>query len=80
MNNSNIKVYFSGFQGESDYQLYFSIGLMVLWQNAKKHQNCVDGGGTCWLQVTTILAGINLPTHKTPFQSSRIILILEYMI
>jgi hypothetical protein len=41
-NNSNIGVYYSVFQGESDYQLYFSIGIMVLWQSAKNTQNCVQ--------------------------------------
>jgi hypothetical protein len=53
-NNSNLGVYNSEFQGESEYQFYFSIGLMVLWQIDKKHQNCVGGGGTCWLQITTL--------------------------
>jgi hypothetical protein len=38
-NNSNIGVYNPELQGESDYQLRFSIGLMVLWQNAKNAQN-----------------------------------------
>jgi hypothetical protein len=41
-NNSNLGVYNSVFQGESEYQLYFSIGLMILWQNAKNAQNCVQ--------------------------------------
>jgi hypothetical protein len=45
-NNSRKRADYSKFQGESDYQLYFSIGLMILWQNTKKHQNCVGGGGT----------------------------------
>jgi hypothetical protein len=40
------RVYYPVFQGESDYQLYFSIGAMILWQSAKKHQNCV-GGDAC---------------------------------
>jgi hypothetical protein len=38
-NNSNLGVYDSEFQGESDYQLHFPIGAMVLWQNAKNAQN-----------------------------------------
>ena len=42
MNNSNIGVYYLVFQGESDYQLYFSIGALVLWQSAKNTQNCVQ--------------------------------------
>jgi hypothetical protein len=42
LNNSNIGVYYSVFQGESDYQLYFSIGALVLWQSAKNTQNCVQ--------------------------------------
>jgi hypothetical protein len=42
MNNSNIGVYYSVFQGESDYQLCFSIGVMVLWQSAENTQNCVQ--------------------------------------
>jgi uncharacterized Tic20 family protein len=42
INNSNIGAYYSSFQGESDYQLCFSIGALILWQSAKKHQNCVD--------------------------------------
>jgi hypothetical protein len=33
-NNSNLGVYDSEFQGESEYQLYFSIGAIVLWQIA----------------------------------------------
>jgi hypothetical protein len=45
LNNSNIGVYYSVFQGESDYQLYFSIGVMILWQSTKKHQNYA--GDTC---------------------------------
>jgi hypothetical protein len=49
-NNSNIGVYDPEFKGESEYQLCFSIGLMLLWQNAKKHQNCVGGGGTYCLE------------------------------
>jgi hypothetical protein len=32
-----------------------------------------------WLLITTKLPTSNLRTHQTPFQSSRIILILEYM-
>src|SRR6202035_604921 len=43
INNSNIGIYYLVFQEESDYQLYFSIGVMILWQSAKKHQNCVGG-------------------------------------
>jgi hypothetical protein len=43
-NNSTIGVYDPEFPGKSEYQLCFSIGLMVLWQNTKKHQNCVGGG------------------------------------
>jgi hypothetical protein len=42
--NSNIGVYDSEFEGDSEYQLCFSIGLILLWQIAKKHQNCVGGG------------------------------------
>jgi hypothetical protein len=49
--NSNIDVYDSEFQGDSEYQLCFSIGAMVLWQNAKKHQNCVGGGTTDHHQI-----------------------------
>jgi hypothetical protein len=41
-NNSNPGVYDSEFQGESEYQLYFSIGVMILWKNTKKHQNYID--------------------------------------
>jgi hypothetical protein len=43
MDSSNIGVYYSVYQRESDYQLCFSIGVMILWQSAKKHQNCVAG-------------------------------------
>jgi hypothetical protein len=39
-NNSNLGVYDSEFQGESEYQLCFSIGAMILWQNAKNTQIC----------------------------------------
>jgi hypothetical protein len=42
MNNSNIGVYYSVFQGESNYQLYFSIGALLLWQSVKNTQNCVQ--------------------------------------
>jgi hypothetical protein len=42
MINSRKRIYYSVFQGESDYQLYFSIGVMVLWQSAKNTQNCVQ--------------------------------------
>jgi hypothetical protein len=42
MINSRKRIYYSIFQGESDYQLYFSIGVMVLWQSAKNTQNCVQ--------------------------------------
>jgi hypothetical protein len=41
-NNSDIGVYDSVFQEESEYQLYFSIGLIVFWENAKNAQNCVQ--------------------------------------
>jgi hypothetical protein len=41
-NNSSTGVYNPEFQGESGYQLWFSIGLIVLWQNAKNTQNCVQ--------------------------------------
>jgi hypothetical protein len=37
--NSNIGVYDSEFQGESEYQLYFSIGAMILWQNTQNTRN-----------------------------------------
>jgi hypothetical protein len=37
-----VGVYYPVFQGESDYQLCFSIGALILWQSTKKHQNCVD--------------------------------------
>jgi hypothetical protein len=43
-NNFNIGVYNSEFNGESKYQFCFSIGLILLWQIANKHQNCVGGG------------------------------------
>jgi hypothetical protein len=49
--NSNNGVYDSECQGESEYQVYFSIGLMVLWQNAKKYQNCVGGGAADHHQI-----------------------------
>jgi hypothetical protein len=39
---SRKRVYYSVFQGESDYQLYSSIGVMILWQSANPHQNYVD--------------------------------------
>jgi hypothetical protein len=42
INNSNIGLYYSSFQGESDYQLCFSIGALILWQSAKKHKDYVD--------------------------------------
>jgi hypothetical protein len=42
-NNSNIGVYDSEFKGESEYQLYFSIEVIVLWRNAK-HQNYIGDG------------------------------------
>jgi hypothetical protein len=45
-NNSDIRVYYSNYQGESQYPFYFSIGLMILWQKAQKHKNYVGGGGT----------------------------------
>jgi hypothetical protein len=61
INNSNIGVYYSSFQGESDYQLGFSIGVMVLWQSAKKHQNYVDDDTIDPCQFTS------LPTHQTAF-------------
>jgi hypothetical protein len=44
-------VYYSVFQGESDYQLCFSIGALILWQSAKKHQNCVDDDTTDPYQI-----------------------------
>ena len=36
IDNSNYGVYYSVFQGESDYRLYFSIGVLLLWQSGKK--------------------------------------------
>ena len=42
MNNSNIGLYDSEFQGESEYQLCFSIQPMIVWQPTKKHQNYID--------------------------------------
>jgi hypothetical protein len=46
MDNSNYRVYYSVLQEESDYQLCFSIGVPVLWQSTKKHQNCA-GDDAC---------------------------------
>jgi hypothetical protein len=65
MINSRMRVYYPVFQGESDYQLHFSVGVMIIWQSATKHQNYVVGGGTCL--AATILIGINLPTNQTAF-------------
>jgi hypothetical protein len=64
ISNSNIGAYYSVFQGESDYQLCFSIGALILWQSAKKHQNCVDDDAADPCQFT------NLQIHKTTFQLS----------
>jgi hypothetical protein len=54
INNTNIGVYYPVFQGESDYQLYFSIGVLILWQSAEKHQNCVGDDAADPCQFTSI--------------------------
>ena len=54
MINSRKRVYYSVSQGEFDYQLYFSIRVIVLWQSAKKHQNCVDDDQITNLQPTKL--------------------------
>jgi hypothetical protein len=58
MINSRKRVYYSVFQGESDYQLYFSIGALVLWQSAKNTQNYVQipiPPDFCWWRKSSIL-------------------------
>jgi hypothetical protein len=68
--NSRKRVYYWVFQGEFDYQLYLSIGALILWQSTKKHQNCVDDDACRFLPIIH---------HQTAFQSSWIILILGYI-
>jgi hypothetical protein len=51
---SRKRVYYSISQGEFDYQLYSSIRVIVLWQSAKKHQNCVDDDQITNLQPTKL--------------------------